>query len=39
LFYCRPADEVLQELGEYVLPHFPAITGLENNDSIEKGLL
>jgi hypothetical protein len=19
----RPADEVIQELGEYVLPHFP----------------
>lgn len=22
----RPAEEVIQELGEYVLPHFPAIT-------------
>lgn len=22
----RPADEVIQELGEYVVPHFPALT-------------
>jgi hypothetical protein len=23
----RPAEEVIEELGEEVLPHFPAITG------------
>lgn len=27
----RPADEVIQELGEYVLPHFPAMARLEKN--------